>query len=185
MPLFKLRKLGGPHDLEVSMAGVKLGSRVLQLGGGGELIAALAGVTGLSGHACAVVRELAEVKPVERAAGRAGVLVEVRTAAFASLPYAEAAFDVVVIKNVLGRLRQNERVFALQEAGRVLRPGGRCLVIEQSMRGGLGALFSRQQFDRQYAAGGGARGALAAEGFAGVRTLADQDGYCFTEGTRA
>ena len=185
MPLFKLRKLGTPRDLEVSMAGLKLGSRVLQLGGGdGELIAALAGAVGLSGHACAVVQEPGQVAAFERAAARAGVLVEVKVARFASLPYEPQAFDVVVIKDVLGWMRQNDRVFCLQEAGRVLRSGGRCLVIERSLRGGLGALFSRQQLDRQYAAGG-ARAALAAEGFAATRVLADRDGYRFTEGVRA
>lgn len=185
MSLFKLRKLGGALDLEVSMAGLKLGSRVLQLGGGnGRLIAALGGVVGLSGHACAAVQDGSQVAALNRAAARAGVLVEVKVTRFAALPYEAAAFDVVVIKNVLGSLRQNDRVFCLQETGRVLRPGGRCLVIEQSIRGGLGALFSQRQLDRQYAAGG-ARAALAAEGFAGVRILADRDGYCFTEGTRA
>ncbi|MCY4602153.1 MAG: methyltransferase domain-containing protein [Acidobacteria bacterium] len=184
MSLLKLRRLGGPRELEVSMAGVKLGSRVLQMGGDGGLIAALASVVGLSGQASAAVQEAGQVAAFERAAAKAGVLVEVKATSFASLPYEEASFDVVVIKNVLGGLRQNERVFSLQEAGRVLRKGGRCLVIEQSVRGGLGALFSRQQLDRQYAAGG-ARAALAAEGFAGVRLLADRDGYRFTEGTRA
>lgn len=185
MSLFKLRRLGGPRDLEVSMAGLKLGSRVLQLDGGdGELIAAMAGVVGLSGHACAVVQDSGEVAAFERAASRAGVLVEVKVARFASLPYDEQSFDVVVIKDVLGRMRQNDRVFCLQEAGRVLRSGGRCLVIERALRGGLGALFSRQQLDSQYAAGG-ARAALAAEGFAGARILADRDGYRFTEGIRA
>jgi hypothetical protein len=81
-------------------------------------------------------------------------------------------------------MRQNDRVFCVQETGRVLRSGGRCLVVEQAMRGGLGALFSRRQLDRLYAAGG-ARAALEAEGFAGVRILADRDGIRFTEGTRA
>ena len=167
------------------MAGLKLGSRVLQLDGGdGELIAAMAGVVGLSGHACAVVQDSGEVAAFERAAAKAGVLVEVKVARFASLPYAAGAFDVVVIKEVLGQLPQNDRVFCLQEAGRVLRSGGRCLVIEQALRGGLGALFSRRSLDSRYAAGG-ARAALAAEGFAGTRVLADRDGYRFTEGIRA
>ena len=185
MSLFRLRRLGGPRDLEVSMAGLKLGSRVLQLDGGdGELLAALAGKVGLSGYACAVVQEEGQVGAFERAAARAGVLVEVKVARFAALPYDEQSFDVVVIKDVLGHLPQNDRVFCVQEAHRVLRSGGRCLVIEQAMRGGLGALFSRQSLDSRYAAGG-ARAALAAEGFAGARILADRDGYCFTEGTRA
>ena len=186
MSLFKLRKLGGPRDLEVSMAGLKLGSRVLQLDGGdGGLIAALAGAVGLSGHACAVVQADGQVAAFERAAAKAGVLVEVKVARFASLPYEEQSFDVVVIKDVLGRLPQNDRVFCLQETHRVLRSGGgRCLVIEQALRGGLGALFSRRSLDTRYAAGG-ARAALAAEGFAGTRILSDRDGYRFTEGIRA
>ena len=164
------------------MAGLKRGSRVLQIGGDGDLAAALAGVTGLSGQACAVVQEDAQTRAVERAAARAGVLVDVKTARLASLPYDAAAFDVVVIKNVLGHLRQNERVFCVQEAARVLRPGGRCLVMEPAPRGGLGALLSRRETDPLYA--GGARAALAAEGFAGVRILAEQDGQRFTEGIR-
>ena len=167
------------------MAGLKLGSRVLQLDGGdGELIAAMAGVVGLSGYACAVVQEDGQVAAFERAAARAGVLVEVKVARLASLPYEAQSFDVVVIKDILGRLPQNDRVFSLQEAHRVLRSGGRCLVIEQALRGGLGALFSRRSLDSLYAAGG-ARAALAAEGFAGTRILADRDGYRFTEGIRA
>ena len=167
------------------MAGLKLGSRVLQLDGGdGELLAALAGKVGLSGSACAVVQEAGQVAAFERAAAKAGVLVEVKVARFASLPYEEQSFDVVVIKEILGRLPQNDRVFCLQETGRVLRSGGRCLVIEQSVRGGLGALFSRRQLDGRYGTDG-ARAALAAEGFAGTRILADRDGYRFTEGTRA
>ena len=183
--MLKLKKIGGPRDLEVSMAGLQRGSRVLQIDGGdGQLMAALAGAVGLSGHACAVVREAGQVAAFERAAARAGVLVEVKVASLASLPYAEQSFDVVVIKDILGGMRQNDRVFCLQEAGRVLRSGGRCLVVERSQRGGLGALFSRQQLDHQYMAGG-ARAALAAEGFRGARILAERDGYRFTEGMRA
>ena len=168
------------------MAGLKLGSKILQLHGRDSgLIAALAGVVGLSGQACAVVLDQAQAEAFERAAAAGGVLVEVTVAPLSTLPYDPESFDVVVIKNVLGDLRQNIRVACLQQAHRVLRAGGRCLVIEQAIRGGLGALFSRQLFDRQYATFGGAQGALQAEGFRGVRLLADRDGMSFTEGTRA
>ena len=185
MPLFRLKKSGGPRDVEISMAGLKLGSKVLQLHGRDSgLIATLAGVVGLSGQACAVVLDQAQAEAFERASAAEGVLVEVTVAPLRTLPYDPGSFDVVVIKNVLGDLRQNIRVACLQQAHRVLRPGGRCLVIEQAMRGGLGALFSRQSLDRQYATFDGARGALKAEGFRGVRLLADRDGKSFTEGTR-
>lgn len=167
------------------MAGLKLGSRVLQLDGGdGELMAAMAKVVGLSGQACAVVQTDDGAAPFTKAATKAGVLVEVEVTPLTSLPYDDGAFDVVVIKDVLGRLRQNDRVLTLQQVERVLRVGGRCLVIEQSMRQGLGALFSRQSLDQQYAAGG-AVSSLKGEGFRGVRLLSERDGIRFTEGTKA
>ncbi len=183
MPLFKLKKSGGPRDLEVSMAGLRLGSRVLQIAGEGELIAAMAAAVGLSGRACALVRGRDDVEAFERAAAQAGVLIEIEVAPSTALPYEPDSFDLVTIKDVLSAMRPNERVLSLQEAGRVLRVGGRCLVIERSLRGGLGALFSRQTFDRQYAAGGAVT-ALRAEGFRGVRVLSNRDGLRFTEGTK-
>ena len=167
------------------MAGLKLGSKVLQLHGRDSgLIATLAGVAGLSGEAYAVALDQPQAEAFERAAAAEGVLVEVTVAPLSALPYDPESFDLVVIKNMLGELRQNTRVACLQQARRVLRAGGRCLVIEQAIRGGLGALFSRQSLDRQYETFGGARGALKAEGFRSVRLLADRDGLSFTEGTR-
>ena len=60
MPLFKIKQSGGPRDVEISMAGLKLGSKVLQLHGRDSgLIATLAGVAGLSGEACAVALDSA------------------------------------------------------------------------------------------------------------------------------
>ena len=184
MPLFKLKKSGGPRDLEVSMAGLKLGSRVLQAAGDGELIAAMAAAVGLSGRACALVRDRGDVAAFERAAARAGVLLEIEVAPATALPYEPDSFDVVTFRDALGALRPNERVASLQEAYRVLRVGGRCLVIERSVRGGLGALLSRRTLDRQYAAAGAVT-ALRAERFRGVRVLSDRDGLRFIEGTKA
>src|SRR4030065_406742 len=47
-------KLGGKHDLAVSMVGLKLGDTFLQLGcGDGGLLAALASKVGLTGRAAA------------------------------------------------------------------------------------------------------------------------------------
>ena len=184
MPLFKLAKSGGPRDFEVSMAGLKLGSRVLQIGAGdGPLIAALAAAAGLSGRACALAPDRAAAAEIETAAARTGVLVEIAVGPSTALPYDPDSFDLVVVKDALGGMRPNDRVASLQQAHRVLRAGGRCLVIERALRGGLGALFSRQALDRRYAAGG-ARTALAAEGFRGVRILSERDGVRFTEGTK-
>ncbi len=185
MALFKLRKGGGPRDLETSMAGLKLGSNVLQVDGDDPgLIASLAGVVGLSGLACAVTPTGSKKEAFLRAAAKAGVLVEVKVAPVSNLPYDSDSFDLVVIKQALGALGQNDRVLCLQETFRVLRGGGRCLVIDAALRGGLGVIFSRQSFDRHYLADGGAQPALRQEGFLGVRLLADRDGFTFVEGAK-
>lgn len=183
--MFKLKKSGGPRDLDVSMVGLKLGTSVLQLGGrDGQLIAELAKVAGISGEACAAAETDAECDAVRRAAERAGVLVEVRTARLGALPFDAESFDVVVAPDLIGLLRMNERVLCLQQALKVLRPNGRCVVIEAAQRGGLGSLFSRRTLDRTYLMNGGAAGALEAEGFRAVRLLAEREGKSFFEGTK-
>ena len=183
--MFNLRKSGGPRDLDVSMVGLKLGASVLQLGGrDGQLIAELAKTAGISGEACAVTESDAERDGMRRAAERAGVLVEVKAARLGALPFDAESFDVVVAPDLIGSLRMNERVLCLQQALKVLRPNGRCVVIEAAQRGGLGSLFSRSTLDRTYLMNGGAAAALEAEGFRAVRRLAERDGKSFFEGTK-
>ncbi len=180
-----LKKTLGSHDLEVSMVGLKLGASVLQLGGrNAQLIAALAKVVGISGEACAVIESAKEADRIQRAAVKAGVLVDVKTASFGALPFDPESFDVVVAPDLLGELSMNERVVCLLQALRVLRPGGRCVVIEKVPRRGLGALFSRRTLDSTYVENGGARGAFEAAGCREVRLLADRKGRRFYEATK-
>ena len=186
MSLFRLKKSGGARDLELSMAGLKLGKVVLQVYGSDHgLIAALAGVVGLSGQAYAVAETRGDAEAFERQAADAGVLVDIKVAKLEALPYDDEWFDVVVIKQVLGGLTQNDRVLCLRQALRVLRPGGRCLVVDTAMRGGLGAILSRQSLDLRYVEGGGAQRAFEQEGFRGIRLLAERDGLRFVEGTKS
>ena len=167
------------------MSGLEFGSKVLLIDGGDSgLIAALAKVVGLSGYACAVSTDDAQAERFTRATAATGMLVEIKVSPLGKLPYDPESFDVVVIKDVIGEMCSHDRVPCLQQAYKVLRHGGRCLVIEQAMRAGLGALFSRRAFDQQYVAMGGALAALKAEGFRGVRLLAERDGVSFAEGTK-
>ena len=185
MSWLTLKKADGPRDLEVSIAGLKLGSRVLQVDGDDpDLIAVLAKQIGLSGRAAAVARTATATRAFERAAEKAGVLVESTQSALSTLPFDDNVFDLVVLKNLLAEVYQNERVLCLQQAYRVLRVGGRCLVIDRGMRGGLGAAFSKRSMDPHYLRRGGANAALEAEGFRGVRLLADRDGLVFSEGIK-
>ena len=184
MSLFKLKKRGGPRDLEVSMVGLKLGSAVLQLGQDEQLVTALAKVVGISGETSVAVESEEDAKRMTQAAASAGLLIDVKITYLRDLPFTADMFDVVVVSNLLGYMGMNERVLCLQQLLRVLKPSGRCVIIESTTRGGLGALLSQRMFNQTYLSNGGAQGALTAEGFRAVRLLAEQKGKSFFEGTK-
>ena len=173
----------GPHALEVSMAGVKMGDRLLQLRcGNGKMFAAIAAKVGLTGNACAIDDNSEECVRGRKTIAKAGVLAEIGHAQYDALPYEDTSFDVVVLWDLIGVLTPERRVRCLQQTLRVLRRGGRCLIIERVPRSGLWALLRRPVLDATYLTSGGAEGALDAEGFIAIRQLAERDGLAFTEG---
>jgi ubiquinone/menaquinone biosynthesis C-methylase UbiE len=176
------RRNAEPHMLLVGMTGVKLGERVAQIGcAHGGRLAAVARKVGLSGRAVAFVPDDTSARRAQQGAAEAGVLVEIETAAPMRLPAEDATFDLVVIDDtagLLGTMRDPDRAAAVQEALRILRPGGRVVAIGSSARG-LGALLSRAGaplFDPAPA--------LQAAGFVSVRKLAEREGLVFVEGIR-
>ena len=181
MPWFKKRTT---EPLAVSMIGIKLGDRVLVVGcSDPALIAALAIKAGLTGRACAVDDDDSRVAVAAGAVERDGALVETSTTPLTSLPFEAGAFDVVVLRDVLGSAPEPARPQIVAEGQRVLRPGGRCLVLETSARPGLGGFVSRP-VNPQLFASGGAPPLLKGAGFAAVRTLAERNGLTFAEGVK-
>ena len=178
-----LRKPAG-EPLAVSMPGVKLGDRLLILGCSDiALIVALAIKAGLTGRACILDESEAVRVRAAAAVEREGALVESFAAPFTSLPFGAASFDVAVVRNVLGSIQQERRLPTGAEVHRVLRPGGRCVVIDDGGRGGLAGLLGGRG-DRGYASAGGANAILSGAGFRGVRTLAEREGLVFVEGVK-
>jgi ubiquinone/menaquinone biosynthesis C-methylase UbiE len=169
------------------MAGVKLGDRLLVLGAGDvALTAALAGKAGLTGRACVLDASPAATKSSVEAVEREGALIESFTAPWTMLPFDPHLFDVVVIRNVLRGLEVEARLRSVEEVYRVLRPGGRAVVIDDLEQSGLGSLFrGGRETDPLYQRGGGATHALEAAGFRAVRTLAERQGHAFVEGVKA
>ena len=172
--------------LAVSMAGVKLGNRLLVMGTGDTgLIAALAGKVGLTGRACALDASEAATTTAGRLIEREGVLVETYTAPWTMLPFDAETFDVVVLRNVLNSIDPESRLRAAGEVYRVLRPGGRAVVIEDQSKRSLGGLVRTTSTDQQYERSGGAVHALDASGFRAARTLAERNGQVFVEAVKA
>lgn len=178
-----------PHALVVGMAGVKMGDRLVQIGcANAGRLAAIAAKVGLSGRAVAIVPDEMAAAAARKGAERAGVLVEIEVAPPTTLPAEDAAFDVAIVDDtggVLGTLRAEDRVGAVRELLRILRPGGRAMIMGAAPRGGLGALLTRAQSGPPFTASGDANLALQADGFASVRTLAVRNGLVFVEGLKA
>jgi ubiquinone/menaquinone biosynthesis C-methylase UbiE len=177
------------EPLAVTMTGVRMGERVLQIGlGDARLTSMLAAKPGLSGHAALVVRDEGEAERARAVASESGLLVDVHIAPMHALPLADRAFDVVIVHDAaaaLAPLDARMRVQAIADSHRVLRPGGRMVALEPGTPTGLLAkLRGAQPPDTAYNASGGTLATLQAAGFKAVRLLADRDGYRFFEGLK-
>jgi ubiquinone/menaquinone biosynthesis C-methylase UbiE len=172
--------------LAVTMPGVKLGDRLLVLGVSDlALIGALAGKAGLTGRTVILDATEETTAAAASAVERDGHLVESFSAPWAMLPFEPHSFDVVVLRDVLKTLNADDRLRCAREVYRVLRPGGRSMVIEGKSQGLLGGLMGGNPVDPQYARSGGAPHVLDAAGFRAARTLAERDGQQFVEGIKA
>jgi ubiquinone/menaquinone biosynthesis C-methylase UbiE len=171
-----------PHQTALAMVGAKPGSMVILVGGGDPALAAeIALVTGLNGRTLVVDPSGEERARIEAAAARAGALVDVETAPLTALPVADGTFDITVI-NEPGDPGVN-RDQIVREAIRVVRSGGRVIVIEGKKSTGLRKLWT----------GGSGGHAIAADeiiarlGSAGLRAtrlLGQAEGISYFEGMK-
>lgn len=152
------------YDLIVSMVGARLGDRLVVVGGGdGRLVAAVGAPTGLTGRICAVEPDEAAAQRVSQAATAGGVLVEVEAADPGALPYEEGSFDVAVVPVARG----GDASTVVRDVRRVLRTGGRCVVVAQTPSGAVSPLD-----------------ALVGAGFRAARLLAERSGLAFYEAAK-
>jgi SAM-dependent methyltransferase len=188
MALNPFTRRDDPFFLVVGMTGVKMGDQVVQVGcAHGGRLAAVAGRVGLSGRAVVVAPDESCAARARKAAADAGVLVEIEVARPTRLPLENDGFDLAVVDDtagLLGTMRAEDRVAAIREILRVLRPGGRVMIVGAVPRGGLGALLSRTQSGPPFAASGDAIKALEADGFRSARVLAEREGLVFVEGVK-
>jgi SAM-dependent methyltransferase len=183
-----LRKAKRSEPVPVTMSGVRMGERLLQVGIDDVNVAgAIAAKVGLSGSAAAAVPDESAAGRARSSAAEAGVLVDVQVSPADRLPFADNAFDVVVIHSThgfLGGLDASTRAGAAREWHRVLRPGGRAVTIEAGPRSGFAAMLRGGAAPATDLAAGGLA-SLEAGGFRPVRVVGELEGYRFTEGLKS
>ncbi len=115
----------------LDLTGVTAGEHVLDVGcGTGTLALAAAQRVGAGGRVHGVDAAAEMVTRATDKAARHAVPVTFETAVAQSLPCADASFDVVLCTLVLHHLPADTRAGALSEIQRVLKPGGRMLIVE-------------------------------------------------------
>ena len=178
-----LRKSRVERDpLAVTMSGVRLGEKALQIGEGDiNVMALIAARTGLTGSAVIVVLNEHSAARVRRAIDEAGTLAEVGVLDQGGRP-GDAAFDVIVVHDVQQTIASSEAAVRsgwLQLCYRTLRGGGRIVTIEPGSPVGLRGWFRGV---KDAGAPGASEPALTSAGFTGVRVLGDREGLRFVEG---
>jgi ubiquinone/menaquinone biosynthesis C-methylase UbiE len=168
MGIFR-RSPGEP--LALTMTGIKLGDRFLSIGvRDPTLVAALATKAGLTGRACAVEADPARASAAAGAIEREGALVEVTHAPNFSLAFDAGSFDVAVIRDLFSAMSPDQKTRIATDTLRVLRGGGRVIVVESTKRTRIDAATLTAP--------------LTAAGFAAVRVLAEAEHMIFVEGIK-
>lgn len=119
------------RERTLDVAGIAVGERVLDVGCGTGTLAIAAkqrvGATGLVHGVDAAAEMIARARDK---AAHSTLPITFEIAAAQSLPFADASFDIVLCTLALHHLPETARAAALVEMRRVLRPGGRVLIVE-------------------------------------------------------
>ena len=115
----------------LGLAELRPGETILDVGCGTGSLAMLARkAVGPAGIACGVDASPEMIAWARRKAERAGVEVSLQRASAQALPFPDAHFDAVLSTLMLHHLSGKARTQLVHEARRVLKPGGRVLIVD-------------------------------------------------------
>lgn len=143
VPALSFGREGAFRRATLDCAGVALGERVLDVGcGTGTLALAARERVGAAGAVFGVDNGSEMVARAREKARHAGSPVSFEIAPAQALPFDAARFDVVLCTLVLHHLPAAGRAEAIAEMRRVLRPGGRLLVVDLAHAEGVWAALN-------------------------------------------
>ena len=129
-----LLTLGGERAFReklVALAHLAPGEAILDVGcGTGTLAIAASRQVGPRGTVSGIDASPEMIARAERKARRAGAEVAFRVASAQNLPFPDAQFDAVTLTVMLHHLSRKGREDCAREVRRVLKPGGRALVVD-------------------------------------------------------
>jgi ubiquinone/menaquinone biosynthesis C-methylase UbiE len=128
----------------LELVNLQRGERVLDVGcGSGSLAIAAKRQVGSAGAVCGIDASVEMITRATAKAGKAGLTVGFIEAPAQALPFTDGSFDVALSTIMLHHLPRKGREQTITEMRRVLRPGGRALIVEFTASKGLLGRFHR------------------------------------------
>lgn len=126
------------REQAADLAAIQPGDAVLDVGcGTGELAQRARARTGPTGIVCGIDPSADMIAVAREKSARMGLDIDYRVAAIEALPFADATFDVVLSSLMMHHLPEDLKAIGLGEVRRVLKPGGRLLILDLKRPGGL------------------------------------------------
>lgn len=126
-----LGRAAAMREQTVELATLTLGERVLEVGcGTGEVAQRARSRVGSIGQVSGIDPSAEMIAVAQRKAARAGLDIDYRVGAIEALPYPDASFDVVLSSLMMHHLPDDLKSAGLAEVLRVLKPGGRLLIVD-------------------------------------------------------
>jgi ubiquinone/menaquinone biosynthesis C-methylase UbiE len=168
------RKLSKEHRLALKYAAPQAGEKALDVGcGPGTMAVALAEKVAPGGEAVGIDASAEMIGLARDKAKRAKSGARFEAAAIESLPFPDGQFDVATSTFMLHHLPEEVRAKGLAEVRRVLKPGGRFVVVDFASDSGtfLGHLLSVMGHSHGKSTLPHMEAALHAAGFASVEKM--------------